>query len=339
MPRSRLAWNSPCCRDRVIPTGVLRAARRGFGLRRGHVRVLSTRFAKTCLAHRAHDGTLSQLRLVQATRHTLPRLQAEMRWVQHLAVRHGLAVPAPLAWNDGALVSPVLVDADGSPWHAVHCRWVPGRHIDRGFRTAHFTRAGALLARLHLANSDAPDGIAEARPVWWIPRLFELATTLRDVIEDEGPLPAAVSPSLAIELRYAHSILQAAADGLPQGSAHAGLIHTDAHWRNLRVTQHRMGLVDFEDFATGRFMLDVACLWGRVQDRRGSARMLDAILEGYDRVRPLPAGHRDDLRVMLAFRQLDYAGWVLSWPDMAREAWALPFLHNTPRYIERVLRG
>ena len=322
----------------MIPTGVLREARRGFGLRRGHVRVLSTRFAKTCLAHRAHDGALSQLRLVQAQPDTRSRLQAEMRWLQHLAVRHGLAVPAPYAWSDGGLVSPVLTDVDGRPWHAVRCRWVPGRHIDRGFRTSHFRRAGAFLARLHLATADVPDGIVEARPVWWIPRLFELATALRDVIDDAGPLPATVSPALALELRYAHNILQAAADALPQGGAHTGLIHTDAHWRNLRVTQRRMGLVDFEDFATGRFMLDVACLWGRVQDRPGRARMLEAILEGYDRVRPLPAAHRRDLRVMLAFRQFDYAGWVLSWPDPAREAWALPFLRDTPRRIERLLR-
>lgn len=322
----------------MIPARVLQLARAGFGLRRGHVRVLSTRFAKVCLAHRSPDGTQAQLRLVQARPGVPARLQAEMRWLLHLHDRHALAVPAPHPWRDGALVSPRLTARDGSAWHAVRCAWVPGHHLNLGLRAAHFHRAGAFLARMHLASADSPAGIAEARPTWGIPRLFELATALRDVIHDEGPLPAVMPPQLALEYRHAHHILAAAAAALPDGAAHVGLIHTDSHWQNLRFTRARTGLVDFEDFATGRFMIDVACLWDRVRDRRNAARMLDAILGGYDGVRALPPDHRRDLRVMLAFRQFDYAGWILSWDDPAREPWALPFLRETPARIERLLR-
>lgn len=321
----------------MIPTRVLREARAGFALRRGHARVLSTRFAKVCLAHRSPDGTRTQLRLVQSRPGVLERLESEMRWLQHLHQRHGLAVPAPFPWRDGALVSPRLTSRDGGAWHAVRCAWVRGRHLNAGLRARHLHDAGALLARMHLASADAPSGIAAARPTWWIPRLFELATTLRDMIHDDGPLPAVVSPSLALAYRHAHLQLVTAAAALPTGPAHTGLIHTDSHWQNLRFTRRRTGLVDFEDFATGRFMLDVACLWDRVRDRPGAARMLDAILGGYDRVKPLPAHHRRDVHVMLAFRQLDYAGWVLSWDDPAREPWALPFLRATPRRIEALL--
>ncbi|MCC7051812.1 MAG: phosphotransferase [Gemmatimonadaceae bacterium] len=324
----------------MIPTDVLRAARAGFGLPRGHVRVLSTRFAKTCLAHRTADGGRSQLRLVQAGADTLPRLHSEMQWLQHLARTHGIAVPAPHSWRDGALVSPLLTDRHGGTWHAVQCAWVTGRHLDRGFRPADFARAGALLARLHRANADAPAGIAAARPTWWIPRLFELATSLRHIVLDEmAPLPPSVSPALAQAYRRAHAALVQAAAALPRGAHHEGLVHTDAHWQNLRFTRERVGLVDFEDFASGRYMLDVACLWGRVQERTGSARMLDAILEGYDRVRPLPPSHHRDLRVMLAFRRFDYAGWVLSWPDPSQRDWGPALLAGAPAYIERMLGG
>lgn len=321
----------------MIPTRVLRHARSGFGLSRGHVRVLSTRFGKVCLAHRAVGDEPTQIRLVQRSADTRTRLDAEMRWLTYLAHEHGLSVPVPRQWRDGRLVSPALADGVGGSWHAVACSWVTGRHLNHGLRARDFAMAGGLLAHLHRANANAPAGIADARPIWWIPRLFELATTLRDVVADAIPRPAAVSAALADGLRRSSAALESAYASLPHGTDYAGLIHTDAHWQNLRFSRRRVGLVDFEDFATGRFMLDVACLWGKVESRRGSARMLDAILDGYDRVSALPAAHRRDLRVMLAFRRFDYAGWVLSWPRPDSEPWGVEFLAGTPDYIERLL--
>ena len=321
----------------VLPTRVLRAARRGFGMPRGSVRLLSTRFGKVCLAHRTGDGPRTQLRLVRARSDTLPRLEAETRWLQHLAQGHGLAVPVPRPWHDGALVSPALTDGRGGTWHAVACSWVPGHHLDRGLHARHFRAAGALLAQLHLATADAPADIAAARPTWWIPRLFELATILRDVVNQSIVPPPSLTPALAAGLRHAAAALQAAHDALPHDARHTGIVHTDAHWQNMRFTQRRIGIVDFEDFANGRFMLDVACLWGRVQRRRDAAALLGAILEGYDRVKPLPAAHRRDLRVMLAFRRFDYAGWVLSWPRADLQPWGPALLADTPAYIERLL--
>ncbi|MES3032607.1 MAG: phosphotransferase [Gemmatimonadota bacterium] len=321
----------------MLPASILRAARDGFGLPRGRVRLLSTRFGKVCLAHRRADGSRTQLRLVRAHPDTQARLVAEVRWLRHLAHTHHLAVPVPRPWHDGALVSPPLHDALGQRWYAAAFSWVPGHHLDRGLRARHFRGAGALLARLHRANVDVPDGIADARPTWWIPRLFDLATTLRNVVHDAAPLPPSVTPQLASGLRHAAAALQSAHDLLPDDAQHTGIIHTDAHWQNMRFTTRRIGIVDFEDFATGRFMLDVACLWGRVQARRDAPALLDALLSGYDDVTPLPPGHRRDLRVMLAFRRFDYAGWVLSWPRIDHEPWGPEFLTGTPAYIERLL--
>lgn len=321
----------------MIPTVVLAHARAGFGLARGSVRVLSTRFGKVCLAHRDRDGTRTQLRLVRAHSDTIERLEAETAWLQHLSTNHHLAVPVAMRWKDAAFVSPVLTDPDGHPWHAIACSWVPGRHINRGLRANDFRRAGALLARLHLANQDASPAIAAARPVWGIPRLFELATTLRDLIHDVAPTPATAGHELASALRASYTSLQHAIGDLPRDDDHTGLIHTDAHWQNLRWTRRVLGIVDFEDFATGRYMLDIACLWGKVEGRPGARRMLDAILGGYDGVRTLPRNALRDVRVMLAFRRFDYAGWVLSWPRLDMQRWGPDFLTSSPAYIDRLL--
>jgi len=321
----------------ALPTEVLRAARRELGLPHGALRLLSTRFGKVCLAHRDGSGRRTQLRLVRVQPDTSVRLESEMRWLAHLSHVHGLAVPIPQPWRDGALVSPLLIPHDGTQWLAVACSWVPGAHLDRGLRRAHFAGAGALLARMHRATADAPPGIAEARPTWWIPRLFALATRLRNVVAGMDEARAGLTPRLVEGLTHAAALVQAEHDALPHDVAHVGLIHTDAHWQNLRFTRRRIGLVDFEDCANGRFMLDLACLWGRVEARRDAPGLLEALLAGYDRVRPLPASHRRDLRVMLAFRRFDYAGWVLSWPRPDLQPWGPEFLAGTPAYIERLL--
>jgi Ser/Thr protein kinase RdoA (MazF antagonist) len=321
----------------LIPTAILRQARSGFGLSRGTVRVLSTRFGKVCLAHRGYDGTRTQLRLVREQPDSVTRLTSESAWLTHLAQTHRLAVPLPQRWIDGSLLSPAIVARDGTIWRAAAFSWVLGRHLNRGLDAHEMRRAGALIAHLHLANRDAQPSIAAARPTWWIPRLFELATTLRDVVHSTSAAHLALSPPLVHDIRVAHDALVSAHALLPVGPDVAGLIHTDAHWQNMRFNEQRVGIVDFEDVANGRFMLDIACLWGKVEERIDSRRLLDAILEGYDRVSPLPAGHQRDLHVMLAFRRFDYAGWVLSWPRRDLHAWGPTLLANLRAYIERQL--
>jgi len=325
----------------MIPQRVLREVCKGFGLRHGREQVLSRRFGKVCLSLTGHDGVRTQLRLVPASANTaashVARLTAETGWVEHLARRHRLAVPQPLRWSDGGFVSPPLTASHGVQWLAIAGSWVRGRHLNRGLRACDMQRAGALLAQLHNANADVPNGIVDARPIWGIPRLFEIATTLRDLIGAAAPLPSGVSPSLADALRSTHTALHTASGALPTGAAHIGLIHTDAHWQNLRFSRQHVGIVDFEDVATGRFMLDIACVWGKVAARRDSHALLDALLAGYDRGRPLTDGYARDLRVMSAFRYFDYAGWVLSWPRIDSQAWGPAFLAEAPDRMRALL--
>jgi Ser/Thr protein kinase RdoA (MazF antagonist) len=290
-----------------------------------------------CLAHRSAGDDHVQLRLVREHQDTAARLQSELLWLTHLAARHGLAVPQPRQWRTGNHVSPPLADHNGDVWRAAAFSWVAGRHLNAGLNQSAMRRAGALLAQLHCANRDAPAGIAESRPVWWIPRLFALATTLRDIVHEDAAPPDDVSASVAADLKRVHDMLVRAHAALPTGPTVSGLIHTDAHWQNLRFTQQRVGIVDFEDFATGRFMIDVACLWGKVEERRDSRALLDAVLAGYDSVAPLPASYRHDLHVMLAFRRFDYAGWVLSWPRRDLHAWGPSVLTGLAAYVERHL--
>lgn len=321
----------------MLPVTVLREAARGFDLDGSHARVLSRQFGKVCLAVHDRAGRRVQLRLVRETPDTVARLTAEARWLTHLGITHRLPVPIPRPWCGAVPTSPVLPAPDGTAWRGVAFRWVPGRHLELGLDARAMRDAGALLARLHLANRDAPPDLAGTRPTWWIPRLFELATTLRDVIHGHGDARGLLPRAMIEALREAHDALQRAHDALPAGPEHCGLIHTDAHQRNLRWTQGGVGLVDFEDFANGRFMFDVACICNATAAHRNAPHLHDALLRGYAGVRALPPGFERDLRVMRAFRRFDFAGWVLSWPRPDLHAWGPSFLAGTPAEIARLL--
>lgn len=321
----------------MIPGIVLKQVREGYGLAPGHIRVLSTRFGKICIAHTGRDGKRTQIRLVRVTPDAARSLEAEMAWLTHLAMRHGCAVPVPRQWDEGGPVSPILHARGTEEWRAVACSWVPGRHLDRGLRARDARRAGVLLGALHRANRDAPPGVAAARPDWGISRLFELAITLRDLIAGRIASPSGLPEEFADALRASHARLERAWDALPTGASHVGIIHTDAHWQNLRWTRTRVGIVDFEDCANGRFMLDLACFWAKLESRRNATALVDATLEGYDQVRSLSEDAMRDLRIMRAFRRFDYAGWILSWPRLNMRPWGPEFLAGTPAYMDRML--
>jgi Ser/Thr protein kinase RdoA (MazF antagonist) len=315
---------------------VRRAAARGFGVDvRGAV-TLSTQFGKCCLRVRTWRGALAQLRLVQDTGDTGSRLGAEMEWLEILAQAR-LRVPRPLPWSTGNPVSPALPDGSGGMWRAVCCTWVPGRHLDAGLRSGELRRIGAVLGRLHTLGVSAPAHIVAARPTWGMEHLLLLATTLRDIASGTITSHRGVSPETIAGLRTAHDELTAAISILPTTPNHVGLIHTDVHQWNIRISRCDVGLLDFEDFGTGRFSTDLASLQLELGERSDATRLFDALLDGYAGVRTPPREFGHDLRVMQAFRHLDLAGWVLSWPRITLHAWGPAFLEQAPRAIRELL--
>jgi Ser/Thr protein kinase RdoA (MazF antagonist) len=324
--------------SRVPQQRTLRAAATGFGARTRHARILSRQFAKCCLQVHTAAGVPLQLRLVPDTPENAARLASEMAWLSWLQQRPGLSVPAPQAWRDGPVLSPPLRDADGFTWRAICCSWVPGRHLERGLTARVVADVGAAVAALHIQSASAPRSVDVHRSrEWWIPRLCVLAHTLRDVVSGTITALPAVPGDVLAGLRRAHDALDAAGAALPRTAEHVGLIHTDVHPHNLRISRRGIGIVDFEDGATGRFMFDLACLWTGLAELPQAPRLLPALLAGYNSVRALPAEAMHDFRVMLAFRQFDLAGWVLSWPTPAQRTWGPLFLAQAPARITQLL--
>ena len=189
--------------------------------------------------------------------------------LQHLAAR-GLTCPQPVRNRDGA----ALGELAGRP--AAIVTFLDGVSI-KSPKPHHCGAVGEALAGLHLAGADFPLRRANALSVSTWPSLFEAARARADEVA-EG-LTATTEAELAF-------LREAWPSDLPGGVIHADLFADNVFFLDGRLS----GLIDFYFACTDAYAYDLAiCLnaWcfdtaGRFQGPRAAA-----LLNGYDRVRPL----------------------------------------------------
>ncbi|GBQ28313.1 homoserine kinase [Acetobacter estunensis NRIC 0472] len=225
---------------------------------------------------------------------------AELPWflglMEHLAT-HGVSCPLPVAGRDGN----ALRELAGRP--AAITTFLPGvwpRHV----QVEHCGPLGEALARLHEAGTTyAPTRANGLGPTAWQPLLDKAAAS-------QGT--EETFPGLTAELRLAlKRILSAwppSSDPavLPRGQIHADLFPDNAFFLDGRVS----GIIDFYFACTDLLAYDVAiCLNAWCFDETGhfdTARR-DALLAGYESVRPLTSAEHDALPALCAGGALRFA--------------------------------
>ncbi len=197
--------------------------------------------------------------------------------MDHLAAR-GINCPKPIRGRDGN----ALRSLDGRPaaiTSFLHGMW------PRRIGTKHCGPVGEALAALHLAGRDftlrRPNALSVAG---WRP-LFEASR--RDI-----------DPSLARELATELDFFEASwPKSLPDGVIHADLFNDNVFFLHDRLS----GLIDFYFACNDFFAYDVAiCLnaWCFEGDNSFNATKARALLQGYDRVRPLAKEERQLLPLL-----------------------------------------
>lgn len=208
---------------------------------------------------------------------------AELPWflglMQHLAA-HGLACPTPVMGHDGES----LRELEGRP--AAITTFLPGRPaaiID----TAACHALGASLARLHaLGRGYEAERANTLGMASWAKLLAscgdageQVQDGLTTVVSDEICVLAAEWPSR---------------DSLPYGQIHADLFPDNAFFQNDVLS----GIIDFYFACTDFLAYDLAiCLnaWCCPDDARPEPALVQAMLDGYESVRPLEEREREAL--------------------------------------------
>ncbi|WP_406856584.1 homoserine kinase [Alsobacter sp. KACC 23698] len=200
--------------------------------------------------------------------------------MQHLAAA-GLTCPVPVRNREGEALGRLA----GRP--ACIVTFLDGMGVRRP-GVGHCASVGEALARLHLAGADFPMRRANALSVrGWRP-LFEAAQARADT----------VAPGLAKATEEALARLEAEWPGdLPEGVIHADLFPDNVFFLGPRLS----GLIDFYFACTDAFAYDLAvCLNAWCFEADGSYNLTkgQAMIAGYERVRPLSGGELEALPVL-----------------------------------------
>jgi homoserine kinase type II len=200
--------------------------------------------------------------------------------MEHLA-RRGITCPQPVKNRAGEALGMLA----GRP--AALVTFLEGMWIRRP-AVAHCAAVGEALAKLHLAG----EGFALMRPnalsvSGWRP-LYDAAAGRADTLQPD--LGAVIARELTLlEAEWPHD--------LPQGVIHADLFPDNVFFLGSKLS----GLIDFYFACTDTLAYDVAiCLnaWCFEPDHSFNVTKGRALLQGYEKVRPLSAPERDAMPVL-----------------------------------------
>ena len=240
--------------------------------------------------------------------------------MRHLAER-GLPVPAPVANQDGTLVTAL----HGKPASIVSK--LEG-HSQMNPQPVHCAAVGAMMARMHLAASDFPLSQPNLRGLaWWTETTPHVLPYLD---EDDADL---LGTELAFQQAFADS---ARYRRLARGPVHADLFRNNAMFDGERLT----GCFDFYFAGCDTFLFDVAVTvndWCIDQD----SGMLDAsrtraLLDAYHAVRPFTQDEQESWQPMLRAAALRF--WLSRLYDLHQPREAEMLTAHDPTHFERILR-
>ena len=261
-------------------------------------------------------------------------LRQQLAWLYALRRETNLHVPEPIRTADGSLVGHTSVRGIAETRHFALLRWVSGIHKQEDLTPEDLALVGSFMARLHDHAERYSGGEEAALPLWdWHWPFGESAPLWGGAFY--SPEQMEVFEEVARRVRRD---LQE----IGYGRDVFGPIHRDLNLRNIVFQNGTVGAIDFDLCGFGHYLLDLAAtmtlapLQPRHEDRIEPMR--EALLEGYQRERPLPENYRKHLetfnvmrRVAAVNRQIE----LLSSPATSREARGRRFLTNSVTWLRR----
>lgn len=240
--------------------------------------------------------------------------------MKHLAQR-GIPVPDPAADEAGDILHKLC----GKPAAVVNR--LPGKS-ELAPGPAHCAAVGGMLARLHLAGRDYARSQPNLRGLPWWNETVPVVLPFLDA--DQASL-------IRSELAYQNHVAAGPAyAALPRGPVHADLFRDNVMFEEGRLT----GFFDFYFAGVDTWLFDLAvCLndWCIALDTGAhDSERANALLQAYQKVRPLQAAERELLPAMLRAGALRF--WVSRLWDLHLPREAAMLQPHDPTHFERVLR-
>ena len=262
-------------------------------------------------------GASYAVRLHRQGYRTDAEIETELAYLDVLADL-GLGVPEVVRTLDSDLMCWVR-DESGSDVQIDVQRWIEAARPlgdiaealegKEGLGALDFRQLGELTARLHRSTAaigrlpgfqraawDA-EGLAGEAPLWGSPLALE------GLSADDVSLLTSAQARLKRDL-----------DALETSADRYGVIHADLTPENVLVQDRRMYVIDFDDFGEGWHLFDLATILFFYQRHPLYAAYRQALFDGYNSVRKMPACFLDAWDTMLLARGITYLGWAAERP-------------------------
>ena len=306
------------------------AALEQYGLRDARVDLLKEgRKDQRKLVFRVESPTRGRflLRVYSLSRHS-ENLVPELQWLQALRREMPLSVAEPIPAADGSLVSYAFPEWAPEPRRCVLLRWLPGRREKADMTPANLSLVGSHIARLHLYSEQhgVPEGLV-------FPHVWDWEW----VFGETAPLwskkgESVYSPNQLAVFRAAAERVRRDLKELGKGSDVFGIIHRDLHMNNILFYGGKAYAIDFEVCGWGYYLFDVAVTLSTLE--KYGAPLQAALLEGYQRERPLPEGHWSYLETFMAMRVVQRVNMALRWKDPTHRRWGPRVLSGSVKQLK-----
>lgn len=269
----------------------------------------------------APDGEPLVARVATPSGRSAEEQRSEMQWLEMLRRETDLAVPEPVPNLDGALVTPITLGAAIEVHQCVVLRWVCGELPTPGLSPALLERLGAFTGELHRQAERFAPPSGFVRPRWDWERLFGA----RSILHNEEAM-ATLAPAQHAALEAAGERIRRALTSPGKDALREGLIHRDLHRDNILICDGEVGVIDFDDCGFGYYLFDLACVLDSFHRRIATGPadyqlQREALLRGYDRVRPLPSELDEHLGIFMAMRDMVTIDFILGSKNANVQAW------------------
>ncbi len=245
-------------------------------------------------------------------------LLAQQAWVHAIATETDVRVPDVVPTTEGDAFATVRAEPVGRDFRVVANAWLPGPDV--GDCDAEQARAlGRVMASLHRQAAD-----------WVPPPGSGFAVFDEPLCGDEDRLVGSLGPAgdgrtvideALRRTREAYDLTLAEDPPRP--------VHGDLHGGNLKWSDGRLAVFDFDDAGLATRALDLAVATFYLR-RGGDADAEAALRLGYEEVDALPAVDDGDFEALVASRQLLLANSLLASTTPELRAMA-------PEYLERTV--
>lgn len=224
-------------------------------------------------------------------------IRSQMLWLADLRRDMRLPVPEPVPTLHGSLAG---CAAGGGTFRSFALlRWIPGEVRAYDLTPADAYAFGSYIASLHrhAEKYSVPEGFV--RPRWDADYLLGGSAQQWDLGER-------FLPKRQIETAvYASDRIRETCEEIGEPRNAFGIIHSDLHGENLVFHQGVMYAIDFDQCGWGYYMYDLALAYMALGQYRDSSELMqNALLEGYQRVRPLPNNYLKILETFVSLRHL-----------------------------------